>query len=383
MSLHRGYQPGGSQQAEPTSARLYRTLMQAYPEEFRSEYGEEMVRCFRDLCLREKQCRGGKGLALLWARTLPELGFTALKERSAMLAGNAYLPARPEAVARSSGILALLGGASGIAYYLIGVPALPRYVSMVVLLACALLCCLALFGLYGKLSAPSGRPERLAGAGVILAVGSVGCWLTLGVFGALALASGWAWAISVVVFVGMTGLLCWFLGLLLLGFAVLRRRASGLGRTLPVMAALSLPVSMLLPAVSPLGMPLFTGLPFLGSALVGFSLLRSAGTDPLAVPGNAASRGGIARRVRRASRSGGGGEGTSTTAEPLTKAAKEKELLEALRSQGELTVAGVSLQTSLSVEEADRMLSELAAKGHLRVRAESGRLRYSLWESDG
>ena len=37
---------------------------------------------------------------------------------------------------------------------------------------------------------------------------------------------------------------------------------------------------------------------------------------------------------------------------------------------GELTVAAVALETSLSVEEADRMLSPLAAKGHLEVRAE-------------
>jgi capsular polysaccharide biosynthesis protein len=65
------------------------------------------------------------------------------------------------------------------------------------------------------------------------------------------------------------------------------------------------------------------------------------------------------------------------------EAAKEKELLEALgRSpSGELTAAGAALETSLSVEEADRMLSGLAARGHLRVRASepSGGLFYSFW----
>ena len=67
---------------------------------------------------------------------------------------------------------------------------------------------------------------------------------------------------------------------------------------------------------------------------------------------------------------------------PVTEAAKEKELLEALRRHGKLTVAGVALETSLTVGEADRMLSALAAKGHLEVTVEHGRLLYSLWEGD-
>jgi len=56
------------------------------------------------------------------------------------------------------------------------------------------------------------------------------------------------------------------------------------------------------------------------------------------------------------------------------EAAKEQELLEALgRSpSGELTAAGAALETSLSVKEADLMLSGLAAKGHLRVRTREG-----------
>ena len=69
------------------------------------------------------------------------------------------------------------------------------------------------------------------------------------------------------------------------------------------------------------------------------------------------------------------------------EAAKEQELLEALgRSpSGELTAAGVALETSLTVEEADRMLSRLAAKGHLRVRASSkiedpSGVFYSFWQ---
>jgi len=71
-----------------------------------------------------------------------------------------------------------------------------------------------------------------------------------------------------------------------------------------------------------------------------------------------------------------------TTISPATKAAEEKELLEAIRRRGKLTVAGTALETSLTVEEADRMLSGLAAKGHLKVTVERGRLLYSLWEGN-
>jgi hypothetical protein len=50
-----------------------------------------------------------------------------------------------------------------------------------------------------------------------------------------------------------------------------------------------------------------------------------------------------------------------------------------LREHGELTPVRAATETSLSVDEADRMLRELAAGGHLEVRASSGGLFYSLW----
>jgi hypothetical protein len=63
---------------------------------------------------------------------------------------------------------------------------------------------------------------------------------------------------------------------------------------------------------------------------------------------------------------------------------REKELLQALgrAPNGKLTVAGAALETSLSVEEAERILSKLAAKGHLEVTVENGRLHYALWDRD-
>jgi len=70
------------------------------------------------------------------------------------------------------------------------------------------------------------------------------------------------------------------------------------------------------------------------------------------------------------------------TRRPLDNELKEKELLEALAQHGEITAAKAALETSLSVSEADRMLSGLAKDGHVEVRAREGRLGYALWEHD-
>jgi hypothetical protein len=60
-------------------------------------------------------------------------------------------------------------------------------------------------------------------------------------------------------------------------------------------------------------------------------------------------------------------------------ATKERELLEALREEGgSITPTSAALATSLSVEEADGMLSGLAGGGHLSVEREGSSLVYSL-----
>jgi hypothetical protein len=61
---------------------------------------------------------------------------------------------------------------------------------------------------------------------------------------------------------------------------------------------------------------------------------------------------------------------------------KEKELLATLARYGEITPTRAALETSLSVSEADRMLSELTKNGHIEVRAREGGLSYALWEHD-
>jgi hypothetical protein len=71
-----------------------------------------------------------------------------------------------------------------------------------------------------------------------------------------------------------------------------------------------------------------------------------------------------------------------TRSEPPAANARERELLQALQSSGELTPAQAAMETSLTVSEADEMLKDLAAKGHLDVKVRGGGLFYGLWEAD-
>ena len=73
---------------------------------------------------------------------------------------------------------------------------------------------------------------------------------------------------------------------------------------------------------------------------------------------------------------------SDSPAKPAVANSRERELLEALRRSGELTPAQAAMETSLTVNEADEMLEDLAAKGHLDVRVRGGGLFYGLWEAD-
>ena len=67
----------------------------------------------------------------------------------------------------------------------------------------------------------------------------------------------------------------------------------------------------------------------------------------------------------------GGGQGS------IEKSA-EKQLLEVIEANSAITPARAALQTSLTVEEAEQLLSDLAQRGHLDVRVEGSKLVYSL-----
>lgn len=65
---------------------------------------------------------------------------------------------------------------------------------------------------------------------------------------------------------------------------------------------------------------------------------------------------------------------------PPNESDKEKELLKALERHGEITATRAALETSLSVAEAEEMLSGLANDGHVRVSANGGTLAYAMWD---
>jgi len=59
---------------------------------------------------------------------------------------------------------------------------------------------------------------------------------------------------------------------------------------------------------------------------------------------------------------------------------REKELLGALEEHGKLTPATAAMRTSLTVDEASKILRMLARKGHLELRTEGGVMAYALSE---
>jgi capsular polysaccharide biosynthesis protein len=71
--------------------------------------------------------------------------------------------------------------------------------------------------------------------------------------------------------------------------------------------------------------------------------------------------------------------GRRHSAPSIVERVKEKELLRALGRRGKLTAVEAALESELSVDEANRILEELAFAGHLEVTAEHGKLLYSFW----
>jgi ATP/maltotriose-dependent transcriptional regulator MalT len=53
-----------------------------------------------------------------------------------------------------------------------------------------------------------------------------------------------------------------------------------------------------------------------------------------------------------------------------------------LEERGEITPATAAMRTSLTVEEASKMLDKLAAKGHMQVLNQNGVLAYTLFRKD-
>lgn len=330
-----------------------------------------------------------------------------------MLARNAYLPVAPRIAARWGAFSALLGGFLGMTHSVAAtlaftVPLLAWWESLLtgqIFFVATYLSILGMFGLYGTLVARSGRPDGFALAGAAFGALSVASILaehawTIAMFLGWLRPPGdpgesfywWIYSMRILEVLGMGGCV---VGLSLLGVSVFRMRLFGRLSALPFVVATLWPASIaLLFLMRTSGMHwmhyvswLSGTLPFLGAALSGWVLLKIHSANQLAAAGGASS--GVAEEMRGTARRAAGST-RRTTSEgwmgrqraSATKAAKEQELLEAMRRKGQVTAVEAALETSLSVEEAERMLSELAAKGHLEVRVRSGRLLYALWQPD-
>ena len=327
------------------SERVYRALMRLYPEEVRRRYAEEMVRYFGDLCREEWHSRGAKGMVLLWARTLPDLLFSLLKERGTWLLMSAHHPEKP---------LILLGFA--VIFVVISLYPTPRYVAQT-----------------GVRVNPKPQSEILSKRELNeLTNYGYSRPVAEGVVEALKLQMGpdelrrnlsagavadrnWSWGEVVFAYSAHD----------LREAEMISREAASVYASLDKDGQKALirgPVRVVLvPQTARHLLYALSGVLMLGAILTsGLPRLLWAGVA-LGLPSR------VGRRLLNPSE-----------AENL----KEAELLLALGRCGPLSAAGVAHETSLPIEEAEQMLDALTIKGHIQVTVEHGRLLYALWEHD-
>ena len=359
------------------SARLYSGLLLLYPKAFRRRYAGEMRRDFKELSREGLEEGGGVELARVWSLVLSDLALTALKERGTVLTRNAYLPVEPRIAARVMAAIVFVAMTVSIA----SLAKTPEYEASATIL-------IGQETDSQQLSGPPKQAEGLQEVTMTLAeaartrpvaeatIERLGLRMTPDEF----LERLNAETIDNTQFIEVS-------------FTDADpKRAQVVANT--VGGVLSKEVRVASPGaystianiwerapvpeepVSP--NPLRNGVLAMITGSMLFVVLA------FALPSVAAS--GIGRVAIRATRAMVGRPVSTSrapiTMAPATEVAKEKALLEALRRRGALTVAGAALETSLTVGEVDRMLSTLAVKGHLEVRAERGRLLYSLWEGD-
>ena len=353
---------------------LYGALLALYPAAFRRRYAPEMRRDFSELSREGLAEGGGTELVRVWASTLSDLVVTALKERSTVLARNAYLPVDPRIAARAMVAVMLVA----FTVVMVSLRVTPQYEASSKILV-------------GK---QPGQPTLTADVQQLQQSTSTVAEVVQSrpiaedTIERLELSTSPneflerldVEPIENTTFIevsytdpnpGKARVVTNTVG------DVLSEQVSEVGQdNNRITASLWERAPVPKKPVSP--NPLRNGV----LTLV-FGLVLCMGLA-LALPRVATL--GTERAAHRATRAvdltTSGSRTARPTGAPATEAVKEKELLEALGRRGGLTVAGAALETSLTVEEADRMLSALAAKGHLEVTVEHGRLLYSLWEGD-
>ena len=353
--------------------RLYGALLVLYPEAFRRRYAAEMRRDFRELSREGLQEGSGVGLARAWGTGYSDLALTALKERGTMLVRHGYLPV----VAATVAVVFV-----AVTVFMASLAETPLYES-----SAKILIGQEGGGLQGP-SEPLADVERLEGSTMTLAEAADSRPIAEDTIERLGLSTTPkeflerldAEPIQNTQFIEVSytdsdpARAKWVANTV---GEVLSRRASEVSPSADAITAnvwerAQVPDKPMSPS------PLRNGLLALVSGLI-FCMVLARALPSVAASGLGQ---GALRLTRAAVSQPVARSHARLTGSLATEGAKEKELLEALACRGALTVAGAALETSLTVEEADRMLSALAAKGHLEISVERGRLVYSLWERD-
>jgi capsular polysaccharide biosynthesis protein len=352
------------------SGRLYGALLAFYPRAFRRRYAGEMRRDFADLSREGLEEGGGAELARVWGAAFSDLALTALQERGTAMSRSAFLPVGPRVAAGALVAIVLIAATVAAA----SLTETPRYEASSTLLIGQDK------GIRGGIALES-RVEGLQQLTQTVAAATESRPIAEETIERLELSTTpdvflerlKAEPIEATQFIELSytdtdpqraRVVTNAVG------DVLSERVSEVGQGDSRITAIlweRAPIPEEPESPNPLrdgllalvsGLLIFVGL---AVALPRVAALRTVrATGMIAAPET--------HRVRAVS--------------PATEASKEKELLEALGRRGALTVAGVALETSLTVEEADRMLSALAAKGHVEVTVERGRLLYALWDRD-
>jgi capsular polysaccharide biosynthesis protein len=357
------------------SVWLYGVLLVLYPKAFRNRYASEMQRDFEDLAWEGLEEGGGRELARVWAATLSDLAVTALMERGTMLARNTYMPVAPRIATRLTWAIVLIAVIVAMA----PLARTPQYEASVILL----------IGQEqdSQQLARRAQVKEIQDATATVAEATRSRPIAEDAIERLGLSTRPqdllqrldAEQVDETQFIQVSYTdsnplraqqVANTMG------QVVSERVSEVGRGANYISA-TLWDRAALPEE-----PVSPNLLRNGLLTLVLGLMLCLGLA-FAWPGVAASGSGQTARgmAREVARTANGSWKTSAISS-AAEAAKEKELLEALWRHGELTVAGVARETSLTVKEADQMLSALAANGHLRVRARDGGLFYSFWRRD-
>ena len=223
------------------SIRIYRLLLNAYPSEFRREYGPHMLQLFRDCSLRVYQRRGSTGLFSLWTSTLFDLFSTVVeehlhretnmtKEKFIRLSGWGLILAAVTLVAG----FGIGGGETSYSDPLGGRDGFYEYSQLILIPASMLLFTIGMIGLRIRFSQDSGR---LGNIGLVIAIagGGLAFLTSIPLFALWVVYEGIWWVAWI------SSMLVLFTGLFLFGIDAIRKKPFPRWNAVPLLTGIWFP----------------------------------------------------------------------------------------------------------------------------------------------